>query len=57
MLNTATVAMAGRTSGRTRRKKIVYSEPVDAAGVLQVAETWRMNSDRMKTASGRPCAV
>ena len=37
MVKTATVAMAGRTSGSTSRKKIAYSDsPSMRAGVLQV---------------------
>ena len=58
MVKTATVAIAGRTSGSTRRKKIVYSErPSMRPAFFRSSETCCMNSDRMKMASGRPCAV
>ena len=51
-------AMAGRMSGRTRRKKIAYSDrPSIRPAFFKSSETVRMNSDRMKIASGRPCAV
>ena len=40
MVNTATVASAGRTSGKHQRKKILYSEsPSMRAGVLEVVAT------------------
>lgn len=58
IVNTATVAIAGRTSGSTRRKKIAYSEsPSMRPAFFRSSETVRMNSDRMKIASGMPCAV
>ena len=58
MVKTATVAMAGRTSGSTRRKKIVYSDrPSILPAFFRSSDTCFMNSDRMKMASGRPCAV
>ena len=58
MVKTATVAIAGRTSGRTRRKKMVYSQsPSMRPAFFRSAETDFMNSERMKTASGRPWAV
>ena len=58
MVKTATVAIAGRTSGSTRRKKMVYSlRPSMRPAFFRSAETDFMNSERMKTASGSPCAV
>ena len=58
MVKTATVAIAGRTSGSTSRKKIAYSlRPVDPAGVLQIVGDLAHELARMKIASGRPCAV
>ena len=58
MVNTATVAIAGRTSGSTRRKKIVYSlSPSIRPAFFRSSDTCFMNSDRMNTASGSPCAV
>ena len=58
MVKTATVAMAGRMSGSTSRRKIAYSDrPSMRPAFFRSSDTVRMNSDRMKTASGRPCAV
>ena len=58
MVKTATVAIAGRTSGSTRRKKMRYSErPSMRPAFFRSSETDFMNSERMKTASGRPWAV
>ena len=58
MVNTATVAMAGRIRGRITWKKMANSPtPSQRAASFSSRGTWRTNSDRIITASGRPCAV
>ena len=58
MVNTATVAMAGRISGTTTWKKMRNSSmPSQRAASFSSLGTWPMNSDRIMMASGRPWAT
>ena len=57
MVKTATVATAGRTSGRTSQKIRYSLIPSIRAASFRSRGTWRMNCCRMKTASGRPWAA